>query len=204
MEKKNNDNEDDILYKCFLKYSELMKKNYIYTIDGGIKFKLIFKKANFAHLIGLHKLIDIEIFKSLGEGKNFKKGIADVIFRKISKKEITYNYLENSKYIDEISDRIKYFIDIDDVLFSEILINFDGSKINSKLKSDMILYSKNGQIYLHLCIFNKSGKTYPESFFPRGDNNYIKNQIKKLIRKIEIEDLKTKGIIKTIELKKGA
>lgn len=183
---------DDKLYECFLKYNELMKYNYTYKLDGGITFTLKFKKEDLPHLLGLHKLIDYNIFKQLAD----KKHVAGKIYKMIAEKDkansITYDYISKSQFFNVISNRIDNFHSIKDLLFSQVIINFDNSKIDTKLESNVILFEKKTNKYLHLCIVNKNHKTYPETFIVESSNYYVKDQDRRLVKNIEIEDFKAK------------
>ena len=183
---------DDLLYMCWLKFSSLLNNNYMYKLSGGISFSFRFRKEHFAHLIGLHNLEDIPLCNSLND--KTKHGIADIIYRKVKSKsaDISYSVISSSKYFSQIEDRVTYFLNIDDVLFSNIIINFDKSKINSTLKSNMILYTYFNSKILHLCIYNYNKLCYPESFFARNDRYYIKNQTQRTVTEISIQNFKTK------------
>lgn len=189
------DNTEDILFKCIKKYEEIIRNNYTYKLDGGIILKIIFKKSNFAHLLGLHKLTDIDIFQSLSDKDgNIKKGQAEIIYRKIKRKEIKFSDIINSDKFYLVENRIKSFLEIDDMLlFSEVIVNFNSKKLkietnmDTSLKSNIIFFKNLGNKYIHLCIVNKNNETYPESFFVRTDKNYIKGQTKKLILERNIE-----------------
>lgn len=194
-------NTDDILFKCIEKYEEILKNDYTYKLDGGIIIKIIFKKSNFAHLLGLHKLDDIPVFKSLSDKDgNVKKGQAEIVYREIKLKRIKYDTIVNSAKFDLIKDRIESFVEINTMLlFSEVIVNFDSkkfkeeTKMDTLLKSNVIFFNKIKNTYFHLCIVNKDGKTYPESFFVRNDNNYTRGQKKKLILEKRIESHNNKS-----------
>lgn len=184
---------EDILKRLSDQYEKIIKKNYIYQIDGGIKLEIVFKKRNFPHLIGLHKLIDIPDLKKLSN----KTGQADIVYRNIRNDKLTYEIISKSKHFSEIKDRIESFKEIDRILeTSELIINFNKetlkkeTKMETELKSNVILYTKIKEKYIHLCVVKSKGSVYPESFFPRNDNNYIKGQTKRNIIKKDILEFK--------------
>ena len=85
------------------------------------------------------------------------------------------------------------------LLFSEIIINFDKTKVRkSDLKSTVILFEKKDTNYLHLCIAKDSNNSshYPETFLVHPDKYYINGQTKILIQSIQIVDSKSKRIEK--------
>lgn len=178
----------DMLLRCLNTYELLMEQNYIYEIEGGISFPLIFKKENLVHLLGLHKLKDIRDFSLL----ETKSGQAKILYRNIKNKKLKYSDIEKSVHFDEIKDRIETFTEIKDLLFEKVIIQFNPKLINSNLKSNMIFYSKKNNIYLHLCIYNKGGVTYPESFFPRANRHYINNQIHRDVKNVKVEKFNSK------------
>lgn len=181
---------NDKLYQCILIYEQLMSNNYMYKLEGGIEFTIRFKKENFAHLLGLHKLIDINIFKKLDNGEN----VAGLIYRKILKKEIKYSDIVKSRFFSDINDRIDYFSCINNLMFSEVIINFDRTKVNTKIQSNMILFNRIRGKYIHLFIHNRNHKVYPETFIVHANNYYIKKQLKRKVNSIGIENFKTKEV----------
>lgn len=53
---------DDLLWK----YNEYMRLNGCrleYVLDNGVHIEVLYKEENFAHLIGLHKLKDIQVIQ---------------------------------------------------------------------------------------------------------------------------------------------
>ena len=40
-------------------YENFIKRKYIYYLEDGTNFDVIFEKKRFAHLLGLHKITDV-------------------------------------------------------------------------------------------------------------------------------------------------
>ncbi|MBQ7522452.1 MAG: hypothetical protein IJU14_06200 [Clostridia bacterium] len=47
------------LWECVELYQTLLSKDYLFTLENNISFKLFFNPNNFVHLLGLEKLRDI-------------------------------------------------------------------------------------------------------------------------------------------------
>ena len=72
-------------------YKELLETEYFYTLahkNNIIKLKIQFYKNDFSHLIGLHKLKDIESY--IGKRSN--------TIERILKGKIKYDKIKNSKH----------------------------------------------------------------------------------------------------------
>lgn len=186
----------DPLYLAAINYSKFINKNYIYTLNNGAKIEVMFKRHNFAHLIGLHKLVDIELLRKLSDKKS---KVADLVYKQIIRGKLTYNDISKSSFFTDMKDRVANFGSIEQLLFSEIIINFDKTKVRkSDLKSTVILFEKKDTNYLHLCIAKDSNNSshYPETFLVHPDKYYINGQTKILIQSIQIVDSKSKRIEK--------
>lgn len=184
---------NDPLYLAAISFSKFINKNFIYTLDNGAMIEVMFKRCNFAHLIGLHKLIDIELLRKLSDKRYH---ISDLVYKQILKGKLTYEQISTSAFFDDMEDRLINFKSIDELLFSEIIINFDKSKVRkSDLKSTVILFEKKGTNYLHLCIAkdSKTNSHYPETFLVQADKYYINGQDKVLVRSVRIIDSKSKN-----------
>lgn len=160
--------------ECAEFYKTLMRKDYVFTLENGIKFKIFFKSGNFYHLIGLHKLVDI---KQLTDANTSP----DKIFKDILSGRISVEAIEKSAFYNRISDRVKYFEKITDMLDkhkSKIIIDFDPALVEgTELKNtEYILYRHLNSGYANLTIGEKNGSTYPETFFAEDSKRYISEQ----------------------------
>lgn len=172
------------IQECAKYYKTLMRKDYIFTLENGIKFKIFFKSSNFYHLIGLHKLTDVRQLTDINTSH-------DKIYKDIVSGEISVKTIENSAFYSRISDRVKYFEKITDMLDkhkSKIIIDFDPELIEgTELKNtEYILYRHLSSGYANLTIGEKDGSTYLETFFAEDSKRYISEQTLLDILDIEI------------------
>ncbi len=178
--------------ECAKLYKTLLNKDYIFTLEQGIKFKLFFKMGNFHHLLGLGKLKDIE-------NLNLKRNKAEDIYKKILKGDIKPDLIEKSSFYQLIKDRIENFQGITDLLDAnkcKILIDFDKELLESTnlTNTKYILYKHKNDGYLHLTLGDIGKGIYPETFFFENSKRYISEQT--LLDIIDIEILDRKNIKK--------
>ena len=184
------------IQECAIFYNSLIDKDYIFTLENGIKFKLYFKPSNFYHLMGLHKLNDVRLLKINSYNKIYK----DILSGIISVKTI-----ENSAFYYKIADRVEHFGKITDMLDKEkskIIIDFNreligGTElINTKyiLYRDIALYDEEKSGYANLTIGERQEKIYPETFFYEKSKRYISEQILLDVTDIKIKSRKSKKI----------
>lgn len=165
----------DLLYKCAKKYEELTKYNYTLTLNCGLDIDIIFKPVSFFHLMGLHKLTDIV---QLTNSKN-----STLTYKNILNGRITQDVIEKSQYYYQVKERLEKFIDIDNILKSKIIIDFDyrlTPGASSKIMAKYILFKAYSDTNVHLC-FKLDTKTQnyysPETFIVQASDYYIKNQV---------------------------
>ena len=175
----------DKLQACMKVYKRVEGKEFHYTLKNKYSFKLFFKCGNLPHLLGLHKLIDLEMINKF----NNKLISADELYNKIEETELTYEQIELSVYFDKIFDRIDKFHKINDLLTKDIVVSFkkentrDGS---TKLKADILLFLKEENKYIHLCLAKGNcGYYYPETFIVHENNYYIKGQTLIKVKKMK-------------------
>ncbi|MGN0455979.1 MAG: hypothetical protein ACI4F2_03895 [Acutalibacteraceae bacterium] len=162
--------------ECAKLYKTLLKKEFIFTLEQNIKFKLEFNPAYFFHLLALEKLTDIVKLKGKSPGK---------IYKDICRGNITDRTVRDSKHYRLVSDRVRYFEQLPELLcFSKsnkIIVDFDRSKLSFESKltnTKYILYKRIDNIYSHLTIGCKGCKNilYPETFIVENGSTYISNQ----------------------------
>lgn len=145
--------------------------------------------------LGLHKLMDIPMIRRFNDPKDLTVN-AKYILKKIKKEEIlTDQTIRKSAYFPLIEERYNHFSkdSILSISYTDVIINFNPSFINSKLKADYILFEKIGQGYNHLCIAPKpGGEYYAESFFYNEDQRYLRGQEVVKIKSIHIYTDKNK------------
>lgn len=171
-------------------YKELLGIEYFYTLaykNKTSKIKIQFYKNDFSHLIGFHKLTDIESY--LGKRSN--------TIERILKGRIKYNKIKNSKNYNHIDKRLIEFVKIKDVLENEnsvFKINTNISK--TKIPIDYIItISSDNELnpleHLILCLkIENQGKNSINcccvSFLVEDNIDfYINNQLKYTVLKKE-------------------
>ena len=172
------------IQECAKFYKTLMHKDFVFTLENGVKFKIFFKPSNFYHLIGLHKLTDVR--QLTDANASYSKIYKDIISGRISTKII-----ESSAFYNKISDRVKYFEKITDMLDkqkSKIIIDFapelvDGTELKN---TEYILFRHLNSRYANLTIGKNDDYIYPETFFAEDSKRYISEQTLLDIVDIEI------------------
>ena len=115
------------------------------------------------------------------------------------------NLLGLHKLIDisillKFKNKIKYFGQIENLVFEEIIVNFDKNLVSKSLiNSDTLLYTNKDGFELILCLVN-TGKGYysPETFLVHPNDYYTRNQTKTDIDKILIKNRKNEVIKEVI------
>ena len=169
----------DKLTKSAKAFERLLKTEY--SFKAGHKNKLIslkinFMKEDFFHLVGLHKLRDIEKLND----PSFSK---PKIFDAVADGAITYDELQKSVFFDEIDSRISCFCKLEELLDKEDLIfRYYKNKVKgSGISADYLLFFDDD--LPNLCFFltyrsNKKGFLCGSSFFAAEDNRHIIGQPK--------------------------
>ena len=172
-------------FEDFLKITDFKMH---YEFCNGFLLEFQFKKTNFPHMAGLHKLKDMSLIQTyLG-----KQGFANQIISKIKKGSLTETDIKASKYFPLIQKRYEEFTleNLFGLSYNDVIIDFDVTKLaRSKLKNTkFILFEKNiNQENRHLCIAgNQSDGFYPETFFFEPSDYYIKNQVLEKIKTFQI------------------
>mgnify|MGYP001561715192 CR=1 FL=1 len=181
----------DKLEKCLEHYEFLLDKEFHYKFKSGkgkYKFKLFFIPSNFPHLIGLHKLKDIEIIRKFNDKEN-QDISANTLCKMIKNKKLTYKMIEKSDFFDLIKNRITYFRNLNELVFSKQFVKFvvDKTEDGSKVKAEFIVYLKKNDKYMHLFIAKNHEKRYyyPETYIVSDSSYFINNQ-----KEIELDNLK--------------
>lgn len=176
-------------------YEPICKNDYIYKLRNGTEIKVVFKKSNLPHLLGLHKLKDIEEFRKLSE----KEVAAQTVYKRLKSGSITFEQISNSEYFHEIENRLKHIQNLEQLVFERVILDFDASKLKTKLKKVTVLfYVKIGSEYIHLpLVYNKSGYYAPNTLLVQRNRYYIDNQDELTVESLTVMN---KGkVIKTIE-----
>ena len=163
----------DALKACADAFTPLLDTEYIYKL--GRKGKLVeihlsFEKTDFHHLVGLHKLKDIEQLRS---------GAREDIFDRIVQGEITQEQIEKSAFYNDMSSRIAVFPYIGAFLEDTNLYFRYDPKINafSAIKADFVIegLAANTDVYLFLDKRAKDTCHFCRTFFPREETDYTRN-----------------------------
>lgn len=177
------------LWECVELYQTLLSKDYLFTLENNISFKLFFNPNNFVHLLGLEKLRDITYFKNNSSGN---------LFKLITEKQIDDSAISKSQYYSIIKSRIDYFKYLPDLLTfdksNKIIVDFDFDKLPFTTKlhnTKFILYKRIGNVYIHLTIGNKK-TLYPETFIVEQSSQYLSEQTMLDILNIEVRNTKLK------------
>lgn len=170
-----------------------------YTLETGEIISFTFKKENFAHLIGLHKLIDIQIIQ-LWLNKNVRSVKLKDIYRAIERETLTEYDIKNSVHFFKIQNRYSQlsYQNLTTVSYTDVIVSFDKTIINSKLNSNYILYEQNiygGYNHLGVVFNSIQNDAYIETFFCENNNSYIQNQITKKIIDYRLYDINGNLII---------
>ena len=163
----------DYLFQAASAYRSVCLNAYSYSFSNGEKIQLIFKPQNFAHLAGLRKLNDVYEFQAIRSASN--------IYHEVLKKNITDLHLQMSVHYDsDARERIQHLSRLEELLNTDKAIwNFDAKKsmIATRLKSKVILFKPDGfDFYLMLGAAPDGSTWYPETFFLRFDDQYLKGQ----------------------------
>lgn len=170
---------DDLLQK-YNDYKRLKNCRAEYVLSNEMMIDFTYKEDNFIHLLGLHKLKDIQIIQIFNDKDN-KKVQTRYIISRIKKSRFTDAMVKSSVFYEEIAERYESFTyeNLITLTYTDAVINFDPKRINSKIKSDYLLFEeKENHEYNHLGIAKDpiSNKRYIETFFHQSTDMYIQNQ----------------------------
>ncbi|HVI39820.1 MAG TPA: PBECR4 domain-containing protein [Anaerovoracaceae bacterium] len=189
---------DDLLRK-YNDFLTLMNLEVCYDLENGMSVQFYFKKENFPHLIGLHKLIDIPVIQRFNDPNN-KMVNSRYVNKKITKGNLTYSVISNSSHYPKIQDRYTLFDSerIKQISYTDIIIDFDKSLLpgTKLIKTKFLLYEQTNGQYSHLSlgIDNNNSSIYPETFFIDNSSDYIKGQNTVKVKKVTIINIKDKTV----------
>lgn len=151
-----------------------------YEFYDGTSIKTSYAEEAFLHLLGLHKLDDIQIIQFWIDVNNKTVKRRDVI-KQIIDEKLTDKVVRSSTKFSFIQDRYEYFCydNLTTLNYTDAVINFNPAVINSSLKADYILFEERPQKeYNHMTIaFDQAGGyRYVESFFHEPSMKYITGQ----------------------------
>lgn len=183
----------DKLKQSALAFEKLLK--YEYEITAGskktlLKMTLFFAKEHYMHLIGLHKLTDLQM-------QRYKK---DKMYDMVIRDELTYEYIEKSVFFPEIKERIELFPILEEALDSnELLIKYkQGFAQGTMIEASYIFVYNHGNMLIHYFVDQdeKTGLYFGRSFFARNDDKFFRNQQTfKILKKIKYNKYENQKII---------
>lgn len=170
---------DNLLQK-YNEYMRLKNCRAEYMLSNGRIIDFTYKEENFIHLLGLHKLTDIQLIQMYNDKSN-KKVQTKYVISRIKKNKFTDAMIKASVFYKNIAERYDNFSyeNLTTLTYTDAIVNFNPLLINSKIKSDYILFEeKANKEYNHLGIGidPQTNKRYIETFFHQQSDMYIKNQ----------------------------
>ncbi|MFW5651913.1 MAG: PBECR4 domain-containing protein [Acetivibrio ethanolgignens] len=171
----------DDLVKKYNDYIRLKNCRVEYVLSNGAIIDFTYKEENFVHLLGLHKLADIQLIQLFND-KNNKKVQTKYIISRIKKGKFTDAMIKASVFYSDIAERYENFSyeTLTTLTYTDAVINFNPNPIHSKIKSDYLLFEKKAnKEYNHLGIAfdTLTGARYIETFFHHPTDMYIAGQI---------------------------
>lgn len=159
----------DKLYESAKYYAENLEGKKFHLTAGKkgrlLEMDIVFDARNYKHLVGLQKLTDIPVMK-------YK---SDVIYQRILNKQITFETISRSEFLNEMEDRLDVFNRIRDTLFTPTTLRQSSRGEFKTIKADFLL-SKSDENAGNLHLFlkgDKEGLTIPVTFFARQDTSYL-------------------------------
>lgn len=163
----------DKLLECAKSFEVLLDKKYHIIIGRkgkSVDLEITFEAVDFHHLMGLHKLKDVEALS----GKREK------VFRDILAGRISISNIGNSSYFDQIAKRIEFFADLEDILDANNLVFKYNEKAHSfsLIQAEYLLSTpyKANEIYIFLDKKSNGKQFFCRSFFPKESKDYTIGQ----------------------------
>lgn len=173
----------DELQLCIQTFENMLDKDYFLTLENGTVLHIYFTKSHFRHLLGLHKLTDLDAFHP-------RSGLsARRAYDYIKTGKITADTIRKSVHYGKIAERIACFPMIESVFAKKVIVDFNPTLLeNCKLEAEYILYTEFKRGYLHLAIGHDIKGQYPESFFYEDSKYYLTEQHFMNVVKLEITE----------------
>jgi len=189
---------NDLLQK-YNDYLRLKDCRAEYEFSDGTKIEVSYQEKNFAHLLGLHKLKDIQLIQFWLDKSN-KTVKLQTVLKRIENETFTDKMVKNSHFYPIIKSRYESFSydNLTTLNYTDAVINFNPTLINSKMKSDYILFEerpKNEYNHMGIALDSKSGIRYIETFFHQPTDMYISGQSRVKVKKFTLYDSNDKIIV---------
>jgi hypothetical protein len=164
-------------YNEYIRLKDCMAE---YHLANGMSVSFTYKEENFIHLLGLHKLNDIQLVQFFNDPNN-KTVQTRYIISRIKKNKFTDSMVKASIFYKDIADRYENFSyeNLTTLTYTDAVINFNPARINSKIKSDYLLFEeKPDHEYNHLgiAVDTATQNRYIETFFHQPTDMYIQGQ----------------------------
>ncbi len=182
----------DELKKKYLDYMRLENCRVEYELDNGSQIEVAYTEKNFAHLLGLHKLKDIQLIQFWLDKTNKVIKLKNVLNR-IKNESLTEDMLKASVFYPDIRERYENFSyeNLTTLNYTDAVINFNPTIINSKIKSDYILFEekkKHEYNHMGIALDKNTGNRYVETFFHESTDKYIARQEIVKVKKFSLYD----------------
>lgn len=179
-------------------YMRLVGCRVIYTLENEIKIEFSYKKENFLHLLGIHKLKDLQLVQFWLDRTNYSVKL-DTVMKRIKNESFTDTDVQSSSFYSKIQERYDNFCydNLTTLNYTDAIIDFNPSIINSKLHSDYILFEARNTEYNHMGVAmdQNTGNRYVETFFHEKNGIYLTGQQIVKIKKFEFFDQNGKLIV---------
>lgn len=155
------------------------------------EFYLTFDKADFHHLLGLHKLKDIT---------QIQQGMREKVFDKMLEGNISMELIRKSAYYNLMQGRILPLIGLETMLDNNKIIFRYNEKIQkySLIKADYLLEGEASSIPAYLFLGKRKNDEKEQmcrTFFPIGEKDYTEGQPLYTLLKKEKKNLLTKEVV---------
>ncbi len=171
----------NVLLEKYNDYLRLVGCKIEYELEDGTILTVEYKKENFPHLIGLHKLQDIQLIQFWTDRSNKSVKLKDIL-KSIEKEKLTDSKVNGSIFYKKIEKRYENFSyeNLTTLNYTDAIINFNPTLVNSSMKSDYILFEEKPIVgeynHLGIALDPNSGNRYFETFFHEYTDSYIKGQ----------------------------
>ncbi|MGL5978862.1 MAG: PBECR4 domain-containing protein [Erysipelotrichaceae bacterium] len=177
--------------------NKLMDITYYFKLghkNKTVEIEIEFQKQDFHHLLGLHKLRDLQIYRNNRE----------IIINKLLKNQLQLVDLKKSSYFSEIEERLKVCGYLEQLLDGDTLV-FRWNKVSySKIDASFLIQAsfKDIECYLFLKEMKSNSITYKcNSVFPKLNSNYERGQMKFAVLEKKKKNRKTGEIIEVYHKK---
>jgi len=189
---------NDLLQK-YNDYLRLKDCKAEYEFSDGTKIEVCYHEENFAHLLGLHKLKDLQLIQFWLDKSNPTVKLKTVL-KRIENETFTDGMVKNSHFYPLIRSRYESFSydNLTTLNYTDAVIDFNPVLINSKIKSDYLLFEerpKNEYNHMGIALDAKSRTRYVETFFHQPTDMYISGQSIVKIKKFTLYDSDNKIIV---------